>query len=366
MDLTIDRDALTAALARAERAADKAGTTVLRAATDPAGALTVEATDLDISLRERVPSTVDEPGAIGVPAKALREIVRAQAAGEVRLTVAAGTLALEIRSGRARSKLAGLDPDQQYAVPPPPDHYSTETPRAALVAALGRVGYCMCGDDTRPSLCGLNLAAGRVAATDGHRLASTTLPGDLGRGILPARIVRDLDRLLPACETVAWDLSDSVLSLRAGAVDVSARLIDGVFPDFNRVLPKSHSCTVRVASEALLRALGRVAMAADAKTAGGVRIRVDADALHLRASDGQRGCESDEDVEAEVSGKITIGGAGASPKPLEIGMSAHYLRQAVEGLSATTVELWMTDDLSPVRIMAGDESEIVIVMPMRL
>lgn len=312
------------------------------------GRLTTKATDLDIEAEASVAVLDAADGATTVEAKLLNDIVK-RASGDLSLELDDQTL--HVRSGRSRFKLQTL-PVGDY---PSLQHGGFDVEFDVDLAALvGPVQFAMSNEETRFYLNGVFLhAVGgflTAVATDGHRLSRVR--GDKAPDGLPSVILpRKLVSLLPK-GGVHVSLSESKVRIVADGVTLTSKLIDGTFPDYERVIPKDNNNVATFDRDEMLTAADRVAVISSEKGRS-VKLAVSADGINLTArGDGEAG----DCVEAKLEGE-----------PLEIGFNATYLLDMLQALKPGSVSLAMADSGSPAVVTAENVADWTgVLMPMRV
>lgn len=328
--------------------------------------LTVAATDLEVHIRRRSNAKVKSPGAATVGARKLHELVRELRPGEITVRSLENQF-VEVVSGRSRVKLVGL-PAADFPAFPQGEAKSKPTfilPAATLAQMIDRTLFAVSTDETRAHLGGIYLTSSenalRFVGTDGHRLAlvdqpvKDAHPSEKGI-ILPRKGLAELRRLLDGGEgDVEATVTPNALRVRQGDVELVMRLVDGEFPNYEQVIPKSSKSKVVVDKNELLSALRRVSVVASDR-ARGVKLHVAEGQLTISASSPDFG-EASEEIEVAYAGE-----------PLSVGFNSRYLTDVLAVLPETgRVEIALTDDASPGVIRADDdESYSYVVMPMRL
>jgi DNA polymerase-3 subunit beta len=305
-------------------------------------------------------------GAAAIPCRKLLDVVRALPPAAVIRAQMDGDR-LIVRSGRARFALATL-PAEGF---PAFDHGTRAEPAAVdpaiLTAGLQSVAYAMGVTDVRYYLNGLLLeaAAGEMSlvASDGHRLARFVAPCDavIPPCLVPRGVVLALARTLKGAASVALAVGrpgkssqHNTLTVDLPGLRLSCKLIDGKFPDFQRVMPREITETIIVNRAALLGALDQAALLSDEKYKGAV-VGVDAAALRITAA-------NPEHEEAEITVDATLEGAA-----FEIGFNAVYLAAALDRLAGEAVTLEFPDSRGSCVVRDPDDGrQTHIVMPMRL
>jgi DNA polymerase-3 subunit beta len=361
---------LARALYRVQGIADKKSTMpilahVLLNATS--NSLVVSATDMDVGLSGTYEAKVERPGAAAIQARQLYEIVKALNTETVELEKQDNQW-LELRAGPSRFRLVGAAPEDFPALPSHDQTKSFSISATALMTLIDRTVFCVSTDDSRHNLSGVYCEAAtprllRLVATDGHRLAlaeqATDFDIPLEHGVIvPRKGFQELKRVLTdnTEKLTQVDLGFSANSgvLRAGSVLLSTRLVEGQFPDYTQVIPKSSDKSAQLARLPFADALRRVSLFSQSR-AHGVRLQFSPNELELVAEDPELG-EAREQLPLAYDGE-----------PLSIGFNARYLLDVLALIDQEQVVFELTDDLSPAVLKAKDTSGfIAVVMPMRI
>jgi DNA polymerase-3 subunit beta len=373
MELKIAVPELTRALARSQGIVQKKTTMPILAhvllEAKGADKLHVSATDLDIAISSEHPCEISKEGALAVSAKHLYEIARSLPEATVTLKRVANNY-LELKSGAAEFRIVGLPGDDFPALP----HFEkipfVSVDVAILLELIEKTDFAVSTDETRYNLNGVFFEPQdkmlRLVATDGHRLslADQETDGDfrLKKGvILPKKGLHELKKLLAELssggeEKPKADLGfaeNSAIFRRPGLVLVM-RLIEGLFPDYRQVIPKTGEKAITLGRARLLETLRRVSLLSSDK-AYAVKIELSKDKLTVLSQNPDLG-EAKEEIPIEYQGD-----------PLKIGFNAHYLIDILQVLKTDDVNLELEDDLSPCVIRpAGDANYTAVVMPMRI
>ncbi|HEV8306615.1 MAG TPA: DNA polymerase III subunit beta [Methylomirabilota bacterium] len=324
------------------------------------GGVRVSATDLEVGVRVAVPATVVRPGGITLAARKLLELVRELPAQPITLTLQDNGW-VQLLCGPAAFRLVGL-PAEEY---PPLESGEAEgwvsVDGGRLRAMLARTSYAMSQDESRPFLNGLYLVVKkhelRLVATDGHRLAlaraEVAADTEMG-GIVPRKAVQEVGRVLAGNDEATLAVRENQFYLRTPGFGLACKLIEGTFPNYEQVLPKSHPRHLTVEREPLIAALRRVSVVADDRTRP-IRLTASPAALRLSASSQELG-EAEEVLPADFAGE-----------ELTIGFNARYLLDALGPMDAERVVVDLKDALSPgVFKSASDDAHLCVIMPMRI
>ena len=374
MKLKADRATLIKGLAHIQSVAEKRNTipilaNVLIAVRD--GKLSLTATDMEIAIVEEVPAATSRDGATTAPATTLYEIVRKLPDGaEVELDFIGGDAQLALRAGRYATSLVTLPTDDfpSMTAGQLPHHFHLTA--LALRGLIDRTRFAISTEETRYYLNGIFLHAAdgddgrvlRAAATDGHRLARVEEPLPEGAGsmpgvIVPRKTVVERRKLLDeASGEVEVALSDTRIQFTVGTVQLTSKLIDGTFPEYERVIPRDNEKILRVGKKDFAEAVGRVA-AISSERSRPVKMSLSQDLLVLSAASPEQGTATE-----ELDGDRVKYDAG----PLEIGFQARYLNDITDQIGGE-VEFLFSDGAAPTVVRdAGDTSALYVLMPMRV
>lgn len=315
------------------------------------GQFSARATDLDIEVSTSLPVLDATNGSTTVNAKLLADIAK-RAAGDISLSLEDGVLV--VKSGRSRFKLATLPVDDFPSFAAGGFDVEFDVDLAALVAPCA---FAISTEETRYYLNGVflhNPGSALVAvATDGHRLSRHTAPavGDLPPVILPRKLVSILPK-----GTVRVSLSGTKVRVQTangadGDTVITSKLIDGTFPDYQRVIPTQNDKIVLASIAELRTAVERVStVATERGRAVKLEIAPGQVALSVRGD-----AEATDVVEADYSGE-----------PIEIGFNAAYMTELLGNLTGDTVRIALNDGGSPTIFTGGDENLLTVCMPMRV
>jgi DNA polymerase-3 subunit beta len=378
MKLKVDRSTLMKALAHVQNVVEKRNTipilaNVLIRAKD--GALTLAATDMEIAAVEQVPAEVTRNGAATAPAATLYEIVRKLPEGAtLELDHPGGDAPLALRSGRFATSLNCLPVEDFPAIQDGALPHSFGLKAGVLRDLIDRTKFAISTEETRYYLNGIYLHATesdgvtvlRAVATDGHRLARVEEPLPDGAAgmpgvIVPRKTVFELRKLLddvPGQDEVRIALSETRIRFELGTVTLTSKLIDGTFPDYERVIPRDNDKFLRIAKKDFAEAVDRVA-AISSERSRPVKLAIAKDGLTLSAASPDQG-RAEEEIERD---RLEY-----DATPIEIGFQARYLRDITETIGdATRVEFAFHDHTAPTLIRAeGDASAVYVLMPMRV
>lgn len=375
MKATIERATLLRCLSHVQSVVERRNTIpILSNVLIEAGAeglLRITATDLDLQVVESLSAvSVEGPGAITVSAHLLFDIARKLPDGsQVNLEVSDGRMV--VRAGRSRFSLPTLPRDDFPLIVEGDLPSSFEISARTLAELIDRTRFAISTEETRYYLNGIFLHVTdeaepvlKAAATDGHRLARYTVPRPDGAEgmpdvIVPRKAVGELRKLLDeAMEgNVQVDLSASKIRFTLGGeggVVLTSKLIDGTFPDYNRVIPTGNDKLLKLDTKGFFDGVDRVATIATEKTRA-VKMTLEEDRVTLSVTSPDNGTAAEElPADYHADG-------------FEIGFNANYLKDILGQVDGDVVELHLADSGSPTLIRKDDASAaLYVLMPMRV
>jgi len=333
--------------------------------TEDAG-LKLTTTNLEIGITCWVPGKIETDGTLTVPARLFADIVNSLPAGERVDLESDGPDSLRIRSGRFRARIKGIEADEFPAIPAAGERPTTRVSQKVLRTALGEVAFAAASDESRPILTGVltRFSGDRLtlAAADNYRIAVKTIdildPVEEKSVVVPARSYSELVRILSdtdaPVDVVLAPAKNQVL-FHVEGVDLITRLVDGQFPNYQQILPTTHSTRAIVDREDLLKATHLSALIASS-SANVVKLTVSADgAGSVAVSANAEIGDNEGEIEAEVEGEGTT-----------IAFNARFLAEVLQNLDATQLAIEFNGPLSPgVLRPIGDADYVHVIMPVR-
>ncbi len=371
MKLVIDRAALVRALGHIQSVVEKRGTIPIlsNVKLDAAGGkLSLTATDMDIAVVETVAANVEAEGSTTVPAHTLYEIIRKLPDGvEVEVAEETGGK-VSVAAGHARFSLASLAVEDFPVMAEGDFSHSFTIATAECSALIDKTRFAISTEETRYYLNGIyfHVAADgddtvlRAVATDGHRLARVQVSLPAGADgmpgvIIPRKTIAELKKLLESeVDEVQISVSESKIRFVCGNAVLVSKLIDGNFPDYDRVIPSGNDKIMEVESKQLMQAVDRVSVIASDKSRG-VKLHLENGTLALSANSPENGT-ANEELEVNY-------GADA----MEIGFNSRYLLEMMTQIEGETVQFVLADSTSPALVRdSADLGALYVVMPMRV
>ena len=372
MKINVERGALLKALGHVQSVVERRNTipilsnVLIQAAK---GKLTLTATDLDIEIVESLPSDVLRNGAATAPAHMLYDIVRkmpggAQVQAEL-LTGDSGRLA--VSAGSIRFELACLPQEDFPQVSAGALPHKFRLDASDLMALVDKTRFAISTEETRFYLNGIYVHVAedkdktlRAVATDGHRLARYDLELPDGAAgmpgiIVPRKTVAELRRLLEDSEgAIEIGLSDTKIQFTFSGVQLTSKLIDGSFPEYQRVIPTNNDKVLMLDAKEFSHAVDRVSTISADKTRA-VKLNIDKDSVTLSVVNPESGTAT-EDL-----------GANYSAEAIEIGFNARYLLDITGQVEGKEVRFLLADSGSPTLIEDTDDARtLYVLMPMRV
>lgn len=371
MRVTLERSSLLKSLSHVQRVVERRNTipilsnVLLKA---DGNSLTLKATDLDLEVTETTPASIEQSGATTVPAHMLYDIVRKLPDGSEVMMSVGDDNGLRLVAGRSQFRLQML-PESDF-----PDLTTGEFANSFRMACsdfknlIDRTQFAISTEETRYYLNGIYLHAVeddgktmlRAVATDGHRLAqaqteapdgSQSMPGI----IVPRKAVGEVQKLLEDPDSsVTIELSDTKIRFTVGKVVLTSKLIDGTFPDYNRVIPSGNDKELILDRAAFASAVDRVSTIASDRGR----------AVKLSLTDGQLVLSVNNPDSGSAEEEIAV---GYTAEPLDIGFNSRYLLDITNQLSADETTFMLADPGSPTLIREKTQTgALYVLMPMRV
>jgi DNA polymerase III subunit beta len=380
MKLTIERAALLKALGHVQSVVERRNTipilsnVLLRADGEAgSGALALSATDMDLEIIERVAAQIERSGRTTAPAHTLYDIVRKLPEGaQIEIEVSDGRSSMVLRCGRSTFTLACLPPEDYPIMASGELGHCFTVTAAKLRTLIDRTRFAISTEEARYYLNGVYLHATqndegpviRVVATDGHRLARVEMVLPEGAAgmpgiIIPRKTVLELRKLIEESEDeIELALSETKLRLTVGEATLISKLIDGTFPDYDRVIPTANDKILEVKCKDFAEAVDRVSTISTEKSRA-VKLAItpgsDGGSLAVSATSPENGTAVEE-LEVRYLNE-----------PLEIGFNSRYLLDIAAQIEGEDAQFVMADSASPTIVRdRADLSALYVLMPMRV
>lgn len=362
MKLQVTQENLSKALTTVARVASSRGTlpilaNVLIKTTN--NRLSIAATNLDIAITQYSGAKVKEDGSITIPARLMQDFISSLPGGVINLELEDNKL--HITTDQYQSVINGTAADEFPVMPAIEDGKTLSINGSVLKRALQQVVFAASSDEARPVLTGVYLHAEdsglHMAATDSYRLAARTLADvkDEVNLLIPVSAMQDVLRIVnDFSDTVVITYSDQQVLFRIGDVELVARLIEGKYPDYQKLIPKNFANVAKVSRTELVN-IAKVSSLFARESAGSVKVEISEEkkSLSIRSVASQVG-------ENTASTEGTVTGSG------EITINSRYLLDALHAFSSDEVNFCFNGKLEPVVITdAEDNSYTHLIMPLK-
>ena len=328
------------------------------------GMLSMTGTDLEVELVARIPlHDLAEPGSVTIPARKLMDICKSLSDNAL-VEVDVSDDKARIKAGRSRFSLATLPAADFPNVEDSPEALTISLPQSALRQLIEKTGFSMAQQDVRYYLNGMLLEVRdstlRAVSTDGHRLATCTTPVEADAAldhqiIVPRKGILELARLLQGGDSpVTLVIGASHIRAVVGDFTFTSKLVDGKFPDYNRVIPRNGDKVLLGDRQELRQVFTRIAILSNEKYRG-VRLNLSSGMLQVTANNPEQE-EAEETLAVDYDGQ-----------DLEIGFNVNYLLDVLSILNSDVVRLILSDANSSALVQGFDEKDaLYVVMPMRM
>lgn len=372
MHFTVEKEVFLKALGRVQGIVEKRNTipilsNVLIEGSD--GEIHLTATDLEVGMKASYPATIKTPGKITVSAKKIHEIIKELPEKEISF-ISKENCWIEIRCGKSVFNIVGLSADEFPYFPKPEEEQFITLQSSVIREMIEKTFFSISTDETKYNLNGIYFKTTeendqrilKMVATDGHRLAmiqreiKNNQIDHLQKGVIfPRKGIYELKKIADESDTeIQLGFMDNNAVIKKDKTVVVMRLVDGEFPDYNRVIPKNNDLTVRIVQDLFLHALRRMSILSSEKSRG-VKIMLKNGLMEVSSSNPELG-DAREDMEVDYEGpEVTIG------------FNARYLIDILQAQGGEQVLLQIKDNLSPGLLRTvGDDNYLAVVMPMRL
>lgn len=371
MKLTIERTAFLKSLNHVQSVVERRNTIPIlsNVLLDAGKSVRLVATDLDIEIVETVPADIAAKGAVTVPAHMLYDIIRKlPEGGQLEIEQGPNDRQLMINAGRSQFSLQTLPAEDFPSLAAGDMTHKFTLSAKELRKLIEKTRFAISTEETRYYLNGIYLhevevegtKTIRAVATDGHRLAQVELPLPAGASgmpgvIIPRKTVGEVHKLLEdEHDTVNIEVSASKMRFTMANVILTSKLIDGTFPDYERVIPHQNDKLLEVNIRAFAQAVDRVSTISSEKGRA-VKLNIESECLTLSVNNPDSG-----NAREEVSAKYQA-------DAIEIGFNAKYLLDIAGQLEGENANFLLSDSSSPTIVRdSGDTSALYVVMPMRV
>ncbi|PLY04650.1 MAG: DNA polymerase III subunit beta [Desulfuromonas sp.] len=328
--------------------------------------ITFTATDLEVGLKSRYGANILKSGKVTVSAKKLFEIIKELPEAEISFC-AKNNFWVEIKCGKSVFNLVGLSPDE-FPKFPVIDTDIKDIDKNMINEMIDKTIFSVSNDETKFNLTGIyikyNSEEGNLVfvSTDGHRLSlinkkiNEKLSDKFEDGfILPKKGIIELKKLLENIDgNINIGISDNNFSVSNENTTLIMRMVDGDFPDYNRVIPEKSKNVAVIDKDIFLHSLKRISVLSNEKSKG-IKIKLEKDLMTLTSSNPDLG-DAKEEINIIYSGDEII-----------IGFNAKYIIDILQAIKEENIKFSLKDNISPGRITPeNDENYLSVIMPMRL
>ena len=327
--------------------------------------LYLTATDLEIGISIRVEGEVSEEGALTIPARKFSEIVK-ELPGQspIQLSLKKGQ-SMNIESGKSYFRLLGLAKEDFPQIPDLAGAKGVDAvkiPQKALKKMIQLTSFAMSHDETRYVLNGILFSfrdkALRLVATDGRRLAiiEKEVPG-MGNVkkdvIVPAKTIQEISRNLTDDGEVIFYFKENQLQLGIGPINITSRLIEGEYPNYEQVVPKKTKESLVIGTQEFLQSARRASILTN-QDSQGIKINIIKDRMIITKSSPEFG-EVREELEVDYKGSEMV-----------IGFNPNFLVDALKNIEEPSVKFGFIDPEKPALIQSGQDDYTYVVLPMQV
>lgn len=321
-------------------------------------------TDMDILVTQEIEATVNTEGSLTVPSQTLYDIIRKLPEGaQINLHADTASSRLVVKSGSSKFTLSYLPSEDFPQIAEGDLSHKFSLDVKTFLKLIEKTKFAMSNEETRYYLNGVyfhvlnnNLKA---VATDGHRLGAVEISapeGAIGMPgvIIPRKAVNELSKLLEGQEIVQISVSDSKIKFTANKIELLSKVVDGTFPDYQRVIPENNRKMLTTNAAALREAVDRVSTVSVDKTKA-IKITVSTNAINL-FSQGTEGASGNEDLVANYSADT-----------MELGFNSRYVLELLQQIESSEVQFAFDSPNAPALITdPSDSTAVYIIMPMRV
>ena len=371
MRVTIERSHLLRSLSHVHRVVERRNTIAILSnvlLSAEGDTLRLKATDLDLEITDSTPAMVEQAGETTVPAHLLHDIVRKLPDGaEVMLSLGSDGALMMVTAGKASFQLQCLPKTDFPELSAGTFAHTFRLAANDLKILINRTQFAISNEETRYYLNGIYLHAVlegepklRAVATDGHRLARAEIIApsgceDMAGIIIPRKTVGEIQKLVEEDDAqVTVEVSETKIRLSFGPVILTSKLIDGTFPDYQRVIPTGNDKILLMDRSTFQKAVDRVSTIS-AERGRAVKLAIEPGQVTLNVNNPGSGSATEE-VAADYDSDA-----------MEIGFNAKYLLDITQQVTGENIKLALADAASPTVVHDGDDGNVLyVLMPMRV
>jgi DNA polymerase III subunit beta len=337
------------------------------------GRLRLSATNLEIGITCWIPARIDEEGSTTVPARTFSDLVSTLPGDQVLLKLDTSTQTLNVRGGTSTNDIKCIDAQEFPPMPVPDFDGAVQINVGDFREMIHQVAFAASSDEARPVLMGVLVQVDKdkltMAAADGFRLSvrkavlSTPSPAPVS-AIVPSQALKELARVATDSEEPIYMVMPKgrgQVVFRVKDVEVVSQLIDGTFPDFQQIIPRSYKSRTLVSTSSLLKACKQAEIFAR-EGSNVARLNIKTAQSEMQPSEVEISATSEETGKNETIVEATVDGSG-----LLIAFNVKFLREALEVIRTPNVALETSAPNAPGVVKpVGDDQFLHVIMPMHL
>ena len=337
------------------------------------GRLRLSATNLEMGITCWIPARIDEEGSTTVPARTFSDLVSTLPGDQVLLKLDPSTQTLNVRGGTSTNDIKCIDAQEFPPLPVPDFEGAVQINVGDFREMIHQVAFAASSDEARPVLMGVLVQVDNdkltMAAADGFRLSvrkavlSTPSPAPIS-AIVPAQALKELARVATDSEEPIYMVipkGRGQVVFRVKDVEVVSQLIDGTFPDFQQIIPRSYKSRTLVSTSSLLKACKQAEIFAR-EGSNVARLNIKSAQSEMQPSEVEISATSEETGKNETIVEATVDGSG-----LLIAFNVKFLREALEVIRTPNVALETSAPNAPGVVKpVGDDQFLHVIMPMHL
>ncbi|MFT5703439.1 MAG: DNA polymerase-3 subunit beta [Rickettsiales bacterium] len=329
------------------------------------GRLNLTATDMDIVIISSAEALISREGSTTVPAQLFYDIIKKIPDNADINAELNDDNSIKISYGRSKFSLPCLDPSEFPVLSEGEMTVSFNIKSSELIKIIDKTRFAIPSDETRYYLNGLfihGIAVDggielRAVATDGHRLAlasstKSSLTSEVAGVIVPKKTISEIRKIIEGDKEVQVSFSKAKIRISSGSSVIISKLIDGEFPEYDRVIPKGNDQLAKIDRKELFNAMDRVSTIAVDKNKS-IKFILENGKISLQIKGGDNGNASEE-IEAEFSGEI-----------IETGFNSRYFLEIIGQINKDKLNIYFKDGMSPA-LIKNSEEELYVIMPIRV
>ncbi|MCE3255273.1 MAG: dnaN [Rickettsiaceae bacterium] len=331
------------------------------------GRLNLTATDMDIVMVSSAEALITKEGGTTVPAQLFYDIIRKiPDMADISIALYEDEGVVKINYGRSKFSLPCLDPSEFPVLSEGEMSVNFNIKSSELIKIIDKTRFAIPSDETRFYLNGMflhSVVAGngvelRGIATDGHRLAlasstHSSLTSEIAGVIIPKKTINEIRKIIEGNEDVAIAFSKAKIRVTSSNSVIISKLIDGEFPEYDRVIPKNNDKIVKVDRKIIFDAVDRVSTIATDKNKS-VKLILENNKISLQIKSNDNGNASEE-IEVDYQGET-----------IETGFNSRYFLEILGQVAKEKISINFKDGASPALINAGDNDGLYVIMPIRV